>query len=106
MQIAPDAVAFTLDDPGETTLHYDGDAGDYQMYSDTAYEGTAVYLSAGLKFRGVEGLWFDGLPLLAVQVVEDAASDSGFRLEYPRIDKTYVANAPFQEKKLSKLRDE
>lgn len=106
VQIAPDAVAFTLADLGETTLHYDGDAGDNQMYSDTAYEGTAVYLSAGLKFRGVEGLWFDGLPLLAVQVVEDAASDSGFRLEYPRIDKTYVANAPFQEKKLSKLRDE
>lgn len=106
VQIAPDAVAFTLADLGETTLHYDGDAGDNQMYSDTVYEGTAVYLSAGLKFRGVEGLWFDGLPLLAVQVVEDAASDSGFRLEYPRIDKTYVANAPFQEKKLSKLRDE
>lgn len=106
VQIVPDAVAFTLDDPGEMTLHYDGDEGDYQMYSDTAYEGTAVYLSAGLKLEGVEGLWFDGLPLLTVQVVEDENSDSGFRLENPRIDKTYVANAPFQEKKLSELRDE
>lgn len=105
VQIASDAVAFTLADLGETTLHYDGDAGDYQMYSDTAYEGTAVYLSAGLKFRGVEGLWSDGLPLLTVQVGEDPDSDSGFRLEYPRIDKTYVANAPYQEKKLSEIKN-
>lgn len=105
VQIASDAVAFTLADLGETTLHYDGDAGDYQTYSDTAYEGMAVYLTAGLKFRGVEGLWYDGLPLLTIQAVEDENSDSGFRLERPRIDQTYVANAPFQEKKLSELRD-
>lgn len=103
VQIASDAVAFTLADLGETALHYDGDAGDYQMYSDTAYEGTAVHLAAGLKLKGVDGLWFDGLPLLTVQVVEDADSDSGFRLENPRIDKTYVARALWQERALSEL---
>lgn len=105
VQIVSDAVGFTLADQGETVLHHDGDEGDYQMYSDTAYEGTAVYLTAGLKLRGVEGLWFDGLPLLTVQVVEDEDGESGFRLECPRIDQTYVANAPFQEKELSKLYD-
>ena len=103
VQIVPDAVCFTLDDPEKETLHYHGDEGDYQVYSDTLYEGTAVYLTAGLKFAGVEGLWFDGLPLLTVQVVEDEESASGFRLERPRIDETYVANMPLQEKALSEL---
>lgn len=105
VQIVSDAVGFMLADQGETVLHHNGDEGDHQMYSDTAYEGTAVHLTAGLKFRGVEGLWFDGLPLLTVQVVEDEDGESGFRLERPRIDQTYVANAPFQEKELSKLHD-
>ena len=103
VQIVPDVVGFTLDDPEKGKLHYDGDEGDYQVYSDTLYEGTAVYLTAGLKFTGVEGLWFDGLPLLTVQVVEDEESASGFRLENPRIDETYAANAPWQEKKLAEL---
>lgn len=105
VQIASDAVAFTLADLGETTLHYDGDAGDYQTYSDTAYEGTAVHLSAGLKFEGVEGLWFDGLPVLTIQVEEDENSDFGFCLQSPRIDEQHVANAFWQEKELSKLRE-
>lgn len=92
VQIVSDAVAFTLDDPGRETLH--------RIYSDTASEGTAVYLTAGLKLKGNDDLWFDGLPLLTVQVVEDENSASGFRLESPRIDETYVANAPWQEKAL------
>ena len=62
------------------------------------YEGTTVYLSVGLKLNGAEGLWFDGLPVLAVQVVEDENSDTGFRLEYPRIDESYVARALWQGK--------
>lgn len=103
VQIVPDVVGFTLDDSEKGKLHYDGDEGDYQVYSDTLYEGTAVYLTAGLKFAGVEGLWFDGLPLLTVQVVEDENSASGFRLESPRIDETYAANAPWQEKKLAEV---
>lgn len=105
VQIVPDTVGFVLDDPGEETLHYQGDEGDYQMYSDAAYEGTAVHLVAGLKFSGVEGLWFDGLPLLTIQVVEDEESTSGFRLEYPRIDKTYAASAPLQERELAERKD-
>ena len=103
VQIVPGTVGFVLDDSEKERLHYHGDEGDYQVYSDTLYEGTAVYLTAGLKFAGVEGLWFDGLPLLTVQVVEDEESASGFRLERPRIDETYVANMPLQEKALSEL---
>ena len=105
VQIVPDTVGFVLDDPSEETLHYQGDGGGDQIYSDAVYEGTAVHLVAGLKFSGVEGLWFDGLPLLTIQVVEDEGSASGFRLEYPRIDKTYAASAPLQERELAELKD-
>lgn len=94
VQIVPDAVCFTLDDSG---------ADIYQAYSDAAWEKMAVHLTAGLKFKGVEGLWFDGLSLLTVQVAEDEKSAFGFRLGHPRIDETYVANMPSQEKKLSEL---
>lgn len=96
VQIVTDAVCFTLDDPG---------ADIYQAYSDAVWEKTAVYLTAGLKFKGIEGLWFDGLPLLTVQVAEDEKGASGFRLGHPRIDETYVANMPEQERKLAELRD-
>lgn len=93
VQIVPDVIGFVLDDSF---------AG---LYSDTPYEGTAVYLSAGLKLKGAEGLWCDGLPVLTIQVVEDENSASGFRLAHPRIDDTYEANVPWQEKELSELRD-
>lgn len=95
VQIVPDAVGFALDDPGMEKLH--------QIYSDASHDGTAVRLAAGLKFKGVDDLWFDGLPLLTIQVVEDEDSVTGFRLESPRIDETYAANAPWQEKALSEL---
>lgn len=98
VQIVPDAVGFALDDPGMEKLH--------QIYSDASHDGTAVRLAAGLKLKGVDDLWFDGLPLLTIQVVEDEDSANGFRLESPRIDETYVAHAPWQEKVLSGLGSE
>ncbi|MCI9396362.1 MAG: hypothetical protein HFI55_05535 [Lachnospiraceae bacterium] len=94
VQIVPDTVGFALNGPGWEKQHSDSD----QMYPDEVYEGTTVYLSVGLKLNGAEGLWFDGLPVLAVQVVEDENSDTGFRLEYPRIDESYVARALWQGK--------
>ncbi len=94
VQIVPDTAYFALNGPGWEKQHSDSD----QMYPDEVYEGTTVYLSVGLKLNGAEGLWFDGLPVLAVQVVEDENSDTGFRLEYPRIDESYVARALWQGK--------
>lgn len=93
VQIVPDTVGFALNGPGWEKPHSDSDEGSDQMYPDEVYEGTTVYLSAGLKLNGAEGLWFDGLPVLAVQAVEDENSDTGFRLEHPRIDESYVARA-------------
>lgn len=94
VRIVPDVTDFVLDDSF---------AG---LYSDVLHEGTAVHLAVGLKLKGVEGLWNNGLPVLTVQVVEDENSASGFRLAHPRIDETYVVQAPWQEKELSELRDE
>lgn len=89
VQIVPDVVGFVLNDPF---------AG---LYSNMLYEGTALHLAMGLKLKGAGGLWWDGLPVLTVQVAEDEKSASGFRLTHPRIDETYVAQAPWQEKELS-----
>lgn len=96
VQIVPDTVGFVLDDPG---------ADIYQAYSDAVWEKTAVHLVAGLKFADREGLWFDGLHCLTVQIAEDEKSASGFRLDHPRIDETFVGRAPWQEKKLAGMRD-
>lgn len=96
VQIMPDMVGFVLDDPG---------ADIYQAYSDAVWEKTALHLAVGLKFAGVEGLWCDRLPVLTIQIAADEDSASGFRLGYPRIDETFVAQAPWQEEKLAELRD-
>lgn len=94
VQIVPDLVGFVLNDSF---------AG---LYSDMLYEGTAVHLAVGLKLKGAEGLWWDGLPVLMVQVVEDENSATGFRLTHPRIDESYAAHALWQEKELSKQQGE
>lgn len=92
VKIVPDVFGVALDDrAGEGT--------------DAAGEGgLAVHLIAGLKFEGVEGLWFDGLPILTVQVEEDENSDFGFRLQSPRIDEQHVATAFWQEKELEEIK--
>lgn len=95
-QIVSGTVGFTLDDPG-------GDI--YQAYSDAVWEKTALHLVVGLKFSGIEGLWWDRIPVLTVQIAEDEDSTSGFRLGHPRIDETYVSRMPGQERKLAELRD-
>ena len=93
VQIVPDVFGVALDDrAGESTTA----AGE---------GGLAVHLIAGLKFEGVEGLWFDGLPVLTVQVEEDENSDSGFRLQSLRIDEQHVAQAFWQEKELSEIKN-
>lgn len=94
----PDTAYFALNGPGWEKQHSDSDEGSDQRYPDEGYEGTTVHLLVGLKLNDTEGLWFDGLPVLAVQVVEDENSDTGFRLEHPRIDESYVARALWQRK--------
>lgn len=93
VQSVPDVFGVALDDRAGAGTAAAGEGG------------LAVHLIAGLKFEGVEGLWYDGLPILTVQVVEDENSDSGFRLQSPRIDEQHVVKAFWQEKELSELRN-
>ncbi len=98
VQIVPDTAYFALNGPGWEKQHSDSDDGSDQRYPDEGYEGTTVHLLVGLKLNDTEGLWFDGLPVLAVQVAEDENSDTGFRLEHPRIDESHVTRALWQRK--------
>lgn len=93
VRIVSDTVGVLLDDKAGEEAAVSGE------------EGLAVQLVAGLKLKGVEGLWFDGLPLLTIQVAEDESSDSGFLLKTPRIDERYAGRALWQERKLTQLRD-
>ncbi|MCM1268667.1 MAG: M56 family metallopeptidase, partial [Bacteroidales bacterium] len=95
VQIVPDAFDFALADSGE----------DYLLWSDAAYEGSVVHLVVGIKLKGVDGLWWDGLPPLTIQIAADENSASGFRLGHPRIDESYAARALWQEKELARLRE-
>lgn len=93
VRIVPDTVGVSLEDTDGEDAAVSGE------------EGLAVHLAAGLKLKGVEGLWFDGLPLLTIRVAEDEDSDSGFLLQTPRIDERHVARALWQERELARLRD-
>ena len=93
VRIVPDTVGVSLEDTAGEDAAVSGE------------EGLAVHLAAGLKLKGVEGLWFDGLPLLTIRVAEDEDSDSGFLLQTPRIDERHVARALWQERELARLRD-
>ncbi len=86
VQIVPDIVGISLDHTTADGTSLPGE------------EGLAVHLAVGLKLEGVEGLFFDGLPLLTIQVTTDENSDSGFCLQTPRIDERYVARALWQDK--------
>lgn len=93
VRIVSDTVGVLLDDKAGEEAAVSGE------------EGLAVQLVVGLKLKGVEGLWFDGLPPLTIQVAEDESSDSGFLLQTPRIDERYEGWALWQERKLTQLRD-
>ena len=93
VRIVSDTVGVLLDDKAGEEAAVSGE------------EGLAVQLVVGLKLKGVEGLWFDGLPPLTIQVAEDESSDSGFLLQTPRIDERYEGRALWQERKLTQLRD-
>lgn len=93
MQLAPDTFGVMLDNrQGEGT-------------SAGSEGGLAVQLVAGLKLKDVEGLWYDDLPMLTISVKEDGDSESGFRLQTPRIDEQRVARALWQEKELQKIQN-
>ena len=95
----PDSVGFWLEDP-ENEANNGGGADAYQTDPDGVCEGTA-HMTVGLKLKGLDGLWFHGLPVLTIQIVADENSDSGFRLVHPEISETFSAKALWQKEALN-----
>lgn len=99
VRIVPDSVGFWLEDP-ENEANNGGGADAYQTDPDGVCEGTA-HMTVGLKLKGLDGLWFHGLPVLTIQIVADENSDSGFRLVHPEISETFSAKALWQKEALN-----
>ena len=89
VQINTDAISFDLNDSayGE------------EVYDD--YEGVVIHLAVGLKLKGSDEIWIDGLSPLAVQAVLDA--DGNFKLQKPAVAESYQINNLHQERRLAEL---
>ncbi len=90
--LSPDVAGFELDD-----RLYDG--GVYE-----GYEGVVIYLAVGLKLEGRQGIWFDGLHPLMIQVVCHPQEDPAFVLQSPRIEEQLQLHSPLKEQKLNEIR--
>lgn len=89
VQINTDAISFDL---------YDNAYGE-EVYDD--YEGVVLFLAVGLKLKGSDEIWIDGLTPLAVQVVLD--EDGNFNLQNPAIAESHEINNLHQERRLVEL---
>lgn len=85
VQIAPYVLGFDLDSEAYGEEYRDG------------YEGIVVHLAPGLKLKGSDRIWIDGMHIIDVQAAEDG---NGFRLQNPRIDEEFVARNKAQQDEL------
>lgn len=88
-QISTDAIGFELD----------GKVYGEDLYDD--YEGVVIYFAAGLKLKGSDEIWIDGLRPLAVQVVED--ENGNFKLQQPVIAEPCVVKKTDRQRRLAEL---
>lgn len=101
--ISPNVAGFELDSDiyaGEVSKGQDG------------YEGVVLHLAVGLKLDGLEGVWFDGLSPLCVQVLCHqeqgdalALQERGFVLQRPKVDMSGELRSPMQSWKLEEIRE-
>lgn len=92
VQICTDTVAFELDS---------------KVYAEEAgedFEGVVIHLAPGLKLKGHEGLWIDGLSPLAVELIWDEEEDGGFRFGQPKVDEQLVCHSLVQERELEEMK--
>lgn len=94
VQICTDTVAFELDS---------------KVYAEEAsedFEGVVIHLAPGLKLKGHEGLWREGLSPLAVELIWDEEEDGGFRFGQPKVDDQLVCHSPVDARELQDIRQE
>ena len=63
-----------------------------------------LHLAVGLKLEGMEGVWFDGLYPLAVQVLCHPGQEPAFVLQQPRVEEEGNLRSLSQERKLEAIR--
>lgn len=68
------------------------------------YEGVVILLAPGLKLKGYEELWNDGLSPLAVELLWDEEEAGGFRFGQPKVDERHVCRSLVQERELQDIR--
>lgn len=90
VQISTDTISFFLD----------GKAYEKYFYDD--YEGVVLNFAVGLKLKGSDEIWIDGLTPLTVQVVED--ENGNFKLQQPTTNaEPCVMRNLHQERRLADL---
>ncbi len=93
--ISPDVAGFQLDDGslvGESYGEQDG------------FEGVVLPLAVGLKLEGMDGVWFDGLHPLIVQVLCYPGQEPAFVLQQPRIAEQAILHSLTQQRQLEEIR--
>lgn len=91
VMLSHDVVGFELDDSHYAEGVYEG------------YEGIVICLAVGLKLEGRQGIWFDGLHPLTIQVLCHPQEDPAFVLQQPRIDEQLLLHSPLKEQKLNEI---
>lgn len=93
VQICTDSVAFDLN--SRVSVEEAGED----------FEGIVIHLMPGLKLKGYEGLWREGLSPLAVELIWDEEEDGGFRFGQPKVDEQFVCHSLVQERELEEMKN-
>lgn len=95
--VSPDVVGFELNSDA-----YEGEA-----YGENAegYEGVVIHLAVGLRLEGLEGVWFDSLSPLTVQVLCHQEKEAVFAMQMPKIDTRRKLGSPMQRQKMEEIRE-
>lgn len=93
--ISTDVAGFQLDNDISAGEGYEGQSG---------YEGVVLHLAVGLKLEGMEGVWFEGLHPLTVQVLCHPGQEPAFVLQQPRVEEEGNLRSLSQERKLEEIR--
>lgn len=93
VQICTDSVAFDLN--SRVSVEEAGED----------FEGIVIHLVPGLKLKGYEGLWREGLSPLAVELIWDEEEDGGFRFGQPKVDENYQIKSLTQERRLEEMKN-
>lgn len=89
------------------------DVAGFQLYSDSLaegregqedFEGVVLHLAVGLKLEGMDGVWFDGLQPLTVEVLCRPEQEPAFVIHRPGIAEQGILRSRSQQQQLEEIR--